>query len=288
MAAPIKITVKGTRDDGLDAPTVEDLIAQIQDFVSVLQGVETAIAEGRKAEIVWRVTKVTTNSPVAFELTPCARQYGMDIDNRAKQVVVNTSLGFQTLANSGERPAYFTDAVITKAERVYKRVTNGLAETTIDFSGYDAVNPISISKQDAMKSIKHIAALKSQPALPYRELGSAEGYITKVEKDGHHRPIVWIRTRLDDQEIKCVANGDALSRIGLIAVERVWEGIRVRVFGELHYKALGKLEKIAADTVQFFEDDAKLPALDAIVDPNFAAGVESVEYLRRLRENDSP
>lgn len=283
MAAPIKITVKGTDADGIDAPTVDDLLMQIQDFVSVLKSVECALASDGKEEIVWRVTNVTKNSPLAFELTPYPRQYAMNIDNRAEQVIVNTSIGLRSLSERGERPAYFSDAVIAKAEKVYERVTNGLATTNLDFSAYARAESIEVSKQNALSSVRNISILKSPPPMPYRELGSIEGFITSVEKDGFGHPLVWLRTRLDGQTVKCVADGDALSRIGHIEVEQIWDGLRVRIFGTIYYKALGKIDKIEADAVQFFEDDKQLPSIEAIVDKTFAMGIESAEYLRKLR-----
>lgn len=286
MIAPIKITVKGNDDSGVDAPTVDDLLMQIQDFVSVLRGLDAAVAEDGKEEIVWRVTDVTKNSPLAFEITPFPRHFATNIDNRVEKVVASTAAGLHMLAERGERPAYFSDAIINKAEKVYQRVTNGLAETTLDFSAYKSVSPITISKQNAEKSKKNISAVKEPAPMSYRELGSIEGFITKAEKDGYGRPIVWIKTRLDNQEVKCVADGDALNRIGHIEVERVWKGMRVRVFGDISYKALGKIEKIEPDAVQFFDDDSSLPSIEAIVDPTFAEGLESVEYLRQLRKDD--
>jgi hypothetical protein len=285
MAASIKITVKGSDNSGIDAPSVDDLLTQIQDFVSMLRNIESAIDDNGKGAIIWRVTNVTKNSPIAIEITPFPRQYAMNIDNRAEKIAATTSLGLKMLAETGERPAYFSDDAITKAEKIYKRVTNGLAETNINFSGYQSVPDIIISKQNAIQSVKNISDLKMLSSKPYRELGSVEGFITKVEKDGHGRPLVWLNTRLDGEIVRCVADGDALSRIGHMEIEHIWHGIRVRVFGELVYKALGKLEKISADTVQFFENDKNLPSIEAIIDPNFAQGIESVEYLKQLRKD---
>jgi D-Tyr-tRNAtyr deacylase len=284
VAAPIKIVVKGTDNSGVDAPTVDDLLMQIQDFVSVLKGVERGMTGGEE-ELIWRVTDVTKNSPLAFEITPYPKKHAMNIDNRAEEVVVNTSAGLHAIAEKGERPLYFSDAIVSKAEKIYARVTNGLSETTIDFGAYKIAKPVTISKVMATQSMRHISTIKTPSPVPYRELGSIEGFITKVERDGHGRPIVWITTRLDKQEVKCLAEGNALNRIGHMEVERVWKGSRVKVFGDLYYKALGKLDKIEADTVQFYEDDEKLPSIDVIVDPNFALGVESAEYLRQLRED---
>ena len=93
MAKPITITVKGTDVDGDDAPTVEDLLAQIQDLIGVLKGVEEAVADDGKREIVWRVTNVTRNSPLRFEITPYAKNHAMNIDRRAERVVATTATG---------------------------------------------------------------------------------------------------------------------------------------------------------------------------------------------------
>lgn len=119
--------------------------------------------------------------------------------------------------------------------------------------------------------------------MPYRELGSVEGAITRIERDGHGRSIVWLKTRLDGDDVKCVAAGNAANRIGHVEIERVWEGLRVRITGILTFKGLGKLQEVSADNVQFFESDDKLPALNDILDTEFAKGVESVTYLKSLR-----
>ena len=122
MAKPIKITVKGSDNHGDDAPTVEDLLTQIQDYVSVLREVEGALSEDGSEQIVWRVTNVTKNSPLTFEVTPYAKTYGVNIDGQAEKVVVATATGFKHLTDTGERPMYFTDKVISKAEKIYARV----------------------------------------------------------------------------------------------------------------------------------------------------------------------
>jgi regulator of sigma D len=88
---------------------------------------------------------------------------------------------------------------------------------------------------------------------------------------------------LDGTDVKCVASGNAADRIGHVEIERVWEGLRVRVTGILSYKGLGKLSDVVADNVQFFDADDQLPSVDEILDERFAAGVESVEYLKRMR-----
>ena len=52
MTKPIKVTVSGTDYRGGDAPTVEDLLAQIKDFVHVLREVEDAVSDTGRAAVL--------------------------------------------------------------------------------------------------------------------------------------------------------------------------------------------------------------------------------------------
>lgn len=285
MAEPIKIIVRGTDHGDGDAPTVEDLLSQIQDFVSVLHGVESAVAEDGKKEIVWRVTNATKSSPLTFEVTPYPKKHAMNIDQRASMVVSATATGLQQIATTGERPMYFTDQVVEKAERVYTRVMNGLAETVVDFSAYEDAPILRVDKQTAQQSVDRILELRKPRPVAHRELGSLEGHIAKVELDGFDRPIVWLKSRLDRQLVKCVASDSGLDRIGHLKVAKVFQGLRVRVHGLLNYKSLEQVASIDVEGIHVFEPDSELPDAATIVSPNFTCGVEASAYLEALRED---
>lgn len=284
LVEPIRITVKGSGADGNDAPTVDDLLLQIQDFAAILKGVDAAISGSDEQNIVWRVTDVTKNSPLAFELTPFPIIPQMNIDERAIDVVMVTSEAITLVQTKAERPKYFDDKTLNRVEKMFKRVANGLEETSIDFGEHTTAAPVTLARRDAFKTVERIQAVQKPKDMPYRELGSVEGTITRIERDGYGRSIVWINTRLDGTDVKCVAAGKAANRIGHVEIERVWEGLRVRITGVLSYKGLGKLSEVTADNVQFFDTDDKLPSVDDILDRNFANGIESVEYLKRLRD----
>lgn len=285
MAKPIKITVRGSDIRGDDAPTVEDLLSQIQDFVAVLHSVESAVAEDGKEEIVWRVTDATRNSPLTFEVTPYPKTHAMNIDRRAVEVVTATARGLEQIAKTGERPMYFSDQVINRAERVYARVTNGLAETRVDFSAYDAVPNLEVNRNSAKSTIRRIEEFRAPQPIAHREIGSLEGFVAKVELDGFQRPIVWLRSRLDGQLVKCVASDGGLDRIGHFEVMEVLKGKRVRVYGLLHYKSFELIASIEVEGVHVFEADDELPDATSIVSPGFTGGVESSAYLEALRQD---
>ena len=231
MARPFNITIRGRYPDGDDAPTVEDLLDQIKDIVTVLRGVEEAISDDGHGELVWRVTDAKKQSPITFEVTPFSKTFGKNIDNRAKQVVSATASGLALISETGERPNYFTDDVMKQAERVNFRVTSGLAKTTLDFRNYGDVPNIELTPESARRTIENIAVIKAPGPIKHRELGSIEGFVARIELDGYGRPIVWIRSRLDRQVFKCISNDHGLDRIGHFEVSEVLKGMRVRVHG---------------------------------------------------------
>jgi hypothetical protein len=283
MAKPIKITVRGTATDGDDAPTVEDLLAQIQDLVDVLHGVEAAIAGEGKIELVWRVTDATKNSPLTFEVTPFPKSYAMNIDQRADEVIGVAAKGLDQISKGGERPIYFTDAVVDRAERMHCRLTNGLAEMNVDFSNYESAPQLKLNRISAREFVEKISRLKKPAPAPHREIGSIEGFIAKVELDGFNRPIVWLRARLDRQLVKCVARDKALDRIGHLEVMEILRGLRVRVHGLIHYKDAEQVASIDVEGVHIFDPDRELPNPDDILDPGFTGGIEASAYLDALR-----
>ena len=285
MAKPISITVKGNDVDGEDAPTVEDLLAQIQDFVGVLKGVEEAMADDGKKEIVWRVTNVTRNSPLSFEITPFPKSHAMKIDHRAEQVVVSAAQVFLALSTGRGGPAYFSDALIEKVEKVYDRITNGLAQTAVDFSNYVEAPPIEITKQTVGTSVSAIQMFRAPQPVPHKELGSVEGTITRVELDGYQRPVLWLRSRLDGQTIKCIAVGSALDRIGRYEIGEVLKGMRITVYGVVNYRDLENIGSVEVDGVHVFVDDSELPSFADIVSPGFTNGLEASEFLEALRSD---
>lgn len=289
MTNPIRITIKGNDAGYDDAPTVDDLLSQIQDFVALLSGVEEAIATSGKAEgkaqLVWRVTDVTKNSPITFEVTPYPETFGQNVEYRADQVAVAAAKGLSQISEGTDRPDYFTDKVIDKAERINQRVTNGLEDTKIDFCGYDDTPEFSLTREIAVRSIENIDLIRSPGPNKYRELGSIEGFIARIEIDGYGRPLIWLRSRLDRQFFKCISGEHSLDRIGHYEVSKVLKGMRVRVHGLVHYKGLQQIDKIEVDNVHVYPLDSELPTSADILAPNFTDGVESSDFLEVLRRD---
>lgn len=281
MASPIRIIVKGVSNHGDDAPTVEDLLSQIQDHVEILQEVEGSIANDR--QLIWRVTDVSKNSPITFEITPYSIDYGVNIENRASTVVKAAAQGLSNFVNGNERPIHFTNKVLKKFERLSKRLTGGLSGTKVDFSNYEDAPDFDINELQARKTLSKILTFQKPDSKPHRELGSIEGYIKTIGRDGYGRPVVNIITRLDKTEVKCISSASGLHKIGHLEVGKVIQGLRVRFHGMLFYKSPAILDYIDVERTELFDSDAKLPKLFDLVDPNFTDGEDSVKYIKRMR-----
>jgi hypothetical protein len=280
MARTIKLSVKARGE--IDSPTVEDLLDQVRDYFEILKGVEQAIADDGANVIDWRIVAATTNSPISFEAQAFAREHGVNVDNRADMVARQTAIGLFQLETTDERPAYFTDRVLMRAEKLFERVTNGLERTSIAFG--EDLPAINITPAIAKRATDNVRTVLRPENKPYEELGSAEGFVDRIEKDAWGHPIVRLRLRLTGETVKCFIKGNALKVLENRQIGDVWRGRRVQLFGKLKFKALGALNQIEADEVRFLRGRDELPTIDDITDENFTGGLSAEEYLVRLRD----
>lgn len=99
-----------------------------------------------------------------------------------------TALGLDVLRRGGERPSYFTQPVLLRAEKMFERVTNGLSETKIDYG--EGLPSLDINHSVAKEAAANTRNVLAPKAKPYRELGSIEGNAKSIERDGFGRRIL--------------------------------------------------------------------------------------------------
>ncbi len=283
MSNSIRLSISG-RSAETDAPTVEDLLAQIGDYFDILRGVEKALADDGANEIDWRVTDASKRSPLELEMTPFPRQHGMDIEQRAQLVSEHTAQGLALLCTKAERPRYFTEPVLETAERMFRRVSNGLGLTKITYGA--GLPTIEINPLMGRSATANVNAVRKPKEKPYREIGSIEGSLQRVERDGYGRPLLFVKLRIDGDTVKCIARGEAKADVERHEIGDIWKNQRVRVFGMIHYKSIGRITQIESDSVQFLRGRHELPSADDIIDSDFTGGLGTEEYLERLRSGE--
>lgn len=238
--------------------------------------------EDGDSAIEWRVTDASKSSPLRLTVEAFSKQYAVNIDERARIVVDAQLNGLTQLQISPARPAYFTDRALIIAERIFDRVTDGLEQTTVD---YGDSNVVVLHPTNARNGIQNIREVLTPTGRPYREVSSVEGRFTTIGRDGFGRPLIIVRDRITGNDIKCVVSDkQARAEVEHLQVSDVWRGRRVRVYGELHFKAVGRLAQIDVSNIRFLRDNVELPTIDDIVDPDFTLGVTTEEYIKRLRE----
>lgn len=279
----IKIEIVG-RGPETDAPSVDDLLDQLRDYFDILRSVEEAVAEDGGAEIEWRVVDAGKNSPLSVEAGAFARQYAMNVDRRAQLVATHTARGMYALQVSAERPPFFDDRTLAKAERFFERVTNGLAETTVD---YGADLPVTkLDRGMARAASANVQAILRPPLKTYIDKGSIEGTAHGFDRDGWGNPVLKVKRRGTGEEIRCRLAGQALDEIERRQVGEVWRNARVLLYGTIHYKAFDRISRVDAHTIRFLRSPSELPGLDDVVDENFTGGLRSEDYLEKLRNGD--
>ena len=282
VAETIRLSISGA-GLGTDAPTIEDLLDQLRDYFQVYRGVEQAIAGDDMKRVVWRVTHASRNSPLQLVVTAYPATPGQAFEEMANLAKRATAHGLRQLIAGEARPDYFTDNVLQAADRFVRRVTDGLDRTVVDND--DGEEPIVLTPPIARATVEHIrVALEPPPTKSYRELGTIEGVVKWIGKDGYGHPLLKLEDRLTGAEVKCFLEGDALHLIEERTVDDVvFRDRRAELVGRLDYRSLGRISAAYIHTIRFTPDDEKLPSLADIVDTSFTGGLRSEDYLERLR-----
>lgn len=121
----------------------------------------------------------------------------------------------------------------------------------------------------------------------YRAIGSIEGHIKTIGRDGFGRPIVTITTRLDNQDVRCVSSESGLDKIAHLEVGKVIKGLRVKLHGIIFYKYPMILDRIEVERTELFPDKNSLPTIKDLIDLDFTGGKSSVEFIRQGRDDST-
>lgn len=283
MNKTVKLLITGHGSE-TDAPTVEDALDQIRDYLDVLKGVEEAVSEDDTSSVVWRIVSASKNSPLAFELEAFPKHFAVNIDQRADLITRETALGFASLQRDSSRPAFFNDKTLSRAQRIFERVTNGLSRSEADFGA--SLPKMALTPTIARGAIQNIHLVLKPIDRPYKEIGSFEGSFKGVEQDGYGRRIAFVKDRLTGEVIKCLVAGSALPNIEEHKIKEIWHNRRVQVSGKIFYRGKGKITQVEASGFRFLRSRNELPQIDDIIDPTFTNGLGSEEYLERLRNGD--
>ena len=279
------ITVRPRPSDG-DRLKVSDAMRQVLDVLRVLESAERSIEADPRQDFDWRLERATTNSPFTVVAVAEPRIPGADVSLRARLIKHEAATAFRTVAERRPIPAWLDQDGTTALRGVFERVLNGIAATAIDFDadGEEGVvsGLVQIVPETATEAVDALRAASplSDLHVPTRTAhGELSGRLAAV---GHWRgkPALQVISPLYGA-VWCIVPPHLVERLGgERTLKEVWSGRRVAIPGKLHYAVGGRLTRVVADDIR--ERVSRRVRIEDVLDGDFTAGLDPVEYLDRL------
>lgn len=275
----VSITVEPSAEHP-DVLDVKDAMQQVLDFFELLS------ADDDKVRYIWNLTFAGTNSPfradaeaVSLDPTISVSAVALSRVMEASEFLDEVSQGRLPTRTLGKRR---TDA----ARKIMRRNTNGVGRTIAAFERRAA--PLTVTPAIAARALAVFDAVEAEtfdlfPAQRKRvEIGSVEGTLVDVGTD-YNQPAIHIKERTSGKTITCRV--DQMDDIAKSAdFVDVWKHRRVIVRGKIFYDASGSIARVHARSIQ--RVTPREMTLRDIEDKDFTEGLNTSEYINRLREGD--
>jgi hypothetical protein len=216
--------------------------------------------------LLWRVSAASLSSPLEMTATAEAPK------DEFEPHVVDHYLDALRAAETGFVPRSVSPVIVSRARRLLSVVLeNGVGSLEIRSPGRAPVKP-------RPRAEEKVVVTKGQ-RWDYEDLTELEGMLEIVSKHNGHKFAIF--DTLTRRKTECIVSREQLNQ-ALDTMKR--EFPRVSVFGKARYDSEGHPVEIV---VESFED---LPGFDEVIDPtavqgiNITDGVDSVDYIRSLRD----
>jgi len=244
---------------------VADAMQQVIDALNIFIDAERSFTSPHEA-FEWKLESATTNSPFTVVAVAHGLDSRVDISGHVGRVKSAVASGLRNLIERGERAPWMDSDAIERTKALFARNQNGIAATIINFD--DAAEPLTIdpgAAGAALRAIEGITAI-NMADLPERvAFGEIEGVMIAAGRY-RNRPLV---EKFGGEH----------------QMADVWRGNLIGVRGRLRYAAGGKLSLIEALEIR---EITTAPPIDlaSVLDPDFTAGLDPIEYLRQLHEGE--
>ncbi len=259
---------------------VDDALEQILSFLRIAEEAKTSL--GRPHEnFDWFLLQASTNTP--FTLIAVAEPVNPTVDVTAHVLAVKdaTATAFRRVAEGAPAPGWVTPDGIAELRHFFRRNANGVGVTLVDFQ--DDGPPLEIDQAAALRALPPLEVpFELVEDIPARTAhGEIDGRLVAVGRY-RNRPALNLRTNLYG-DVYCVLAPHLVDKWGdEQRVSSIWKGKRLIVYGRLVYWKGGKLARVEADNIR--ERETPRVDIETVLDPDFTAGVDPVEYLDRLHE----
>lgn len=263
---------------------IEDAMQQVIDLVRLHEEAERAMAAPEQA-FEWRLERASTDSPFTVVAVAEGVDPAVDVSPQAQKVKAEVSRGIRSLIESGEASWWMGPDAMNLVRSVFTRTQDGISDTEIEFTPTETVTIDRARAAAGIRAIAGINAINIEAELIERvAFGEIQGVMVAAGRY-KNRPALQIRTDLYGF-VWCQLSPEMTERFGDEHKMRdVWEGKMIGVEGRLIYAAGGKLSRIEVTDIREIQAAPHID-LDSVLDPDFTAGLDPVEYLRQLHEGE--
>lgn len=263
--------------------SVADAMQQVLDSMRLFEDAQNTLGDPLE-NFEWKLEKASTNSPLTIVAVAHPINPTVDISRSVRRVKEGVSDGLRNLISHGATAPWMTQGSLAVATNIFARSRNGIGETDIDLDSGDIISIRRADAEAGIRAIEGINVMMLTQDIPARQsFGEIEGIMVAVGRF-RSRPAIQIRTELYGF-VWCVLPHAVTERFGSEhSMAEVWQGKTIAVQGRLNY-AVGGAKISFIDSVELREVAAAPPIdLESILDPNFTAGMDPVQYLEKLHE----
>ena len=260
---------------------VQDVFGHVLDLFELLG----QSGQAEDASVVWRLVRVSMNSPLTVEAEAIALRtapVGLDLQAVARRQRTNFVRNVDSL-----RTGVFPEAwrkEVARARRAFAGPQARLS-TRVEAPSNEAgvIERVEIVPDDRPLVEKAIVEASRDAAVrPKTQRGSVEGQLRDITTH-HGKPAIKLLERRSRSEVWCIVSEAHREKIAAAAsFDDVWTGRRVRVEGTLIFEESGRLARVMADAVHMIT--ARDVAVEEIHDPNATLGMSTDDYIDRFRE----
>jgi hypothetical protein len=279
----LTITIRpGPSEEGL--LRVADAMQQVLDLVKLHEEAERAMAAPEQA-YEWRLERASTASPFTVVAIADPVDPNVDVSGHVREVKSAVAIGIRNLIR-GEAPWWMGPDAMNVARSVFSRTQNGVSVTRIEYGPNEFISIDRVQAAAGIRAIGAINALSLEAEIGEREaFGEIPGVMVAAGRY-RNRPAIQLKADLYGF-VWCQLSEKILERFGSEhAMREVWEGKTLGITGKLIYAVGGaKLSRIEVTDIREIRGSPPID-LGSVLDPNFTAGLDPVEYLRQLHEGE--
>jgi hypothetical protein len=255
---------------------VDGFIAFFQNAVAALKELDKELSEHGLETIQWEVVEAGSSSPVFATFQGRPLPSVSPNGHSTEEIITTFSAGLEKLNRGNRAPTGFSRPVLhyTKqmalvAKRYGLKPTLSTASTRVIMEDEVAENADWAMKADELKKKF------------YTEHGSLEGVMTQLStSDLRGRDRLVIVNRVTGEHVTCYFHSSELEQKAREAWKR-----RVVVTGRIRVNSKSRRpEKIKVDQIRILPRPGELPGLADLQEIDITGGLESSEYVRRLRD----